>query len=508
MPKRPTSPSATTCTTGGSTVLHKTPIFWVLLGLLSIILLLTLPFMYSQLETIQRDDDPMQLLGSSVGDGWLQDEAVRRFQHHRNKRKRKHEKLQDAIPIGMAMGGGDGGDNPKFVEAIHKFAEWKHHEAKRRKKRGIPSCREEFEERQGYGSENVRDLKEHVRQTLRVPDRPSPPDVPYNIYNCPDIPPRNYPYTWNTLKVLGHWNPDDTEIPPTIHQSLCVFDWETDQDKALAYRDMQVPFVLQNVPEVMKASMRWTSKGYLDKLLGDEPIRNEHSLNNHFMYWKTRHPLPNFEPPTEFVKLTYPEWYQRARHLDEKYGTTETKLDQVNKEHWYFRLNAMLQEHGMVYEELPFFDPSLGETMTMVDPTQHRGINCRFGMKGVIAETHFDSSTNFIALMGGQRRYILAHPDQCINMELYPQHHPSGRHSSVNWSTAAEEFEHVDRPFSHGHVNEVVLQAGDLLYLPTYWFHFIVSLNMNYQCNSRSGVSHEYDGFIADCGFGASTKGK
>jgi hypothetical protein len=39
------------------------------------------------------------------------------------------------------------------------------------------------------------------------------------------------------------------------------------------------------------------------------------------------------------------------------------------------------------------------------------------------------------------------------------------------------------------------------LYLPTAWFHFIVSLNTNYQCNARSGVSLEHRRIIQDCGF-------
>ena len=103
-----------------------------------------------------------------------------------------------------------------------------------------------------------------------------------------------------------------------------------------------------------------------------------------------------------------------------------------------------------------------------------------------------------------RRRYILAHPDQCVQMELYPQEHPSGRHTSIEW--AEFDFNNSkDRPFLHANVNEVVLQAGDLMYLPTYWFHFIVSLNLNYQCNSRSGDSREYERFIDECGFTPAT---
>ena len=50
-------------------------------------------------------------------------------------------------------------------------------------------------------------------------------------------------------------------------------------------------------------------------------------------------------------------------------------------------------------------------------------------------------------------------------------------------------------------VNEVVMQAGDLLYLPTNWFHYIISLDLNFQCNTRSGVGEEYMYPIRACGF-------
>jgi hypothetical protein len=44
--------------------------------------------------------------------------------------------------------------------------------------------------------------------------------------------------------------------------------------------------------------------------------------------------------------------------------------------------------------------------------------------------------------------------------------HPSARHSKVNWS---DPQSWKTGNFPKGLVNEVVLQAGDALYLPTYW---------------------------------------
>jgi Cupin-like domain len=87
-------------------------------------------------------------------------------------------------------------------------------------------------------------------------------------------------------------------------------------------------------------------------------------------------------------------------------------------------------------------------------------------------------------------------------MELYPVGHPSARHSRIDWSKAYDHWRDSERPFARTQVNEVVLQAGDILYLPTHWFHFIVSLNTTHQCNSRSGVSYDYQLHIDQCGFG------
>ena len=119
-------------------------------------------------------------------------------------------------------------------------------------------------------------------------------------------------------------------------------------------------------------------------------------------------------------------------------------------------------------------------------------------MQGVIAENHFDGSRNTIAVLGGSRRYILSHPNQCDKLALYPKGHPSARHSAVDWNNPnVEEFPE----FAEATANEVVLTAGQVLYLPTEWFHFIVSLELNFQCNSRSGITNHYKEYIRRCGF-------
>ena len=352
--------------------------------------------------------------------------------------------------------------------------------------------------------------------------------VPYDIYNCPDHPVEGYPYEWKLLDVLDHWPPDDPNPPPELYQGLCVFDYTLDYAKALRYRKAEVPFVVRNDPEVAATAARWNAPLYMEQLMGTHvQHRAEYSDTNHFLYWnappkhsknkqqppqhvvknpkpkyfKEMKPPENWKEPTKMMRMTYADWLAHANVTDD--------LTTASDPHWYFRLigcgetgpegqcDAGSSEY--LFDELPYFQPRHDRSnLFIVDPDQQKGIHCRFGMRGVIAENHFDGSRNAIAVLGGERRYILSHPKECPHLALLPKDHPSARHSAVDWSdpdlTKYPEFE-----LAHG--NEVVLQAGDVLYLPTNWFHYIVSLSLNFQCNTRSGITQEYMAPIKQCGF-------
>ena len=335
--------------------------------------------------------------------------------------------------------------------------------------------------------------------------------VAYDIYNCPETPPAGYPFAWKITQILESWPADDTSSHSHIYQGLCVFDYETDYQKAVNYRNAELPFVVVNDPQVARAVERWNQPDYLSRMLGDALHRTEYSENNHFMYYtpqggvrRRRHNsnVPeNWKEPTEMMRMTYDDWLEHANITD------DSQLG-PDHPHWYFRLigcgymgadgscDAGSSEY--LFDELPFFQPK--ESLYIVDPDEQKGIHCRFGMKGVIAENHFDGSRNAIVVLGGSRRYILSHPDQCENLALFPKGHPSARHSSVEWSNP-EDWENYPEFQNDAFGNEVVMQAGQVLYLPTNWFHFIVSLELNFQCNTRSGISEEYMAPIHDCGF-------
>ena len=90
-----------------------------------------------------------------------------------------------------------------------------------------------------------------------------------------------------------------------------------------------------------------------------------------------------------------------------------------------------------------------------------------------------------VAVFRGTRRYILNPPKACKQLSIYTDRkHPSFRHSAIDWSSLAEG---MVSGFAAADAIDTIIHAGEVLYIPSYWFHYIVSLEYSAQCNSRHG---------------------
>jgi hypothetical protein len=260
--------------------------------------------------------------------------------------------------------------------------------------------------------------------------------VPYDIYHCPPTPPPGYPFEWKLVDQVLHSWPVTTvdEIPNNqIHQGLCVFDYQKDYATALAYRQAELPFVVVNDPAVARTVERWHIPGYLPQLIGGPKHniqhRAEYNTNSHFLYHQPHRPkrrrrhgewhnvdeekeeaekaqlqdlqgrqaaLQRADVVPEAIRMTYDDWLAKANKTH--VGPEE--------EHWYFRLIGCgyMDTSGQcdqgsseyLFDEMPYFQPRNDDrnTLYLGDPSEQKGIHCRFGMKGVIAENHFDASRN------------------------------------------------------------------------------------------------------------------
>eukprot|EP00981_Chlorochromonas_danica_P000630 scaffold143_cov173-Ochromonas_danica.AAC.6 len=289
----------------------------------------------------------------------------------------------------------------------------------------------------------------------------------------------------NLYNIIARWNPDDPEIPTNFREKIQHFDYGNPYERQLAekWRDAELPFKLYNVSDFQAVSKKWTDS-YLIKAVQSCPRRPhvERSTNNHFLFWSGRPSrIRNYRPPTELVSgMTYKEWVKLAHEADAK------KLDNTT-EHYYYMVGADAHEHGRTFvsRDLPMFSTE-ENNFWITNVAANKGIQCRFSMRGIISATHYDTGKNFVAMLKGAKRYILTPPRTCDRLGIIPDtHHPSYRHSTIDWSDLGQA---KDNHFDLVDAIDTIVHKGELLYIPSFWFHFIVSLKYSIQCNSRSGT--------------------
>ena len=411
-----------------------------------------------------------------------------------------------------------------------------------------------------------------------VPDLSNPNDTAY-----PNYPPlrtlrdmmtdwpqdSDYPHSSDQNIINNNNNNNNKPIP----EGLLHFNYSDplELEAARKFRDAELPFKLYDVPEVSAATLKWTDEyvteqfdggprggglfrghqgannngNLMERMFGKHPkdaaaaaaASGEYSSpppqasgvcqespNNFFAFFQPA--LWDVSsmglPPVRTNDWTFAQWARHAHYAD---GTAL----QAGKPHFYWQSGIPREERLQPTSKWTFVSrdlPSLSsptETFFVFEPESQKGIQCRFGERGVVAATHYDSGRNMIAMVTGAKRYILAPPKECASLGIVPwKLNAVFRHSLLNFGhinymnqTPESSPDHKDgddqkqqsRQWTGEHMSQVerewmeiagsskaietVLKAGEVLYIPSHWFHYIVSLQKSAQCNVRSGVDDQ-----------------
>eukprot|EP00979_Chaetoceros_neogracilis_P017335 scaffold10203_cov272-Chaetoceros_neogracile.AAC.34 len=357
------------------------------------------------------------------------------------------------------------------------------------------------------------------------------PNVDYTTheYSYPDIspqPPRggSYPPMETLETILKRWPQNDIDEPPSpLQEQLQHFDFTDPEQLKMAkrYRNLEFPFKLTNVPELLSANSKWTDE-YLsyhfdrnrkglrnanrkefNQQYGHIPPSDGHcqeSIDSFFAFFTPRQwDVKTFgQTPTKDTDLTFAKWAKHARYAD-SVGLNATEP------HYYWQAGASANERKITEEDwtmisvdLPSFS-DLNPNFISFNPAESKGIQCRFGERGLTAATHYDGGRNMVGMITGAKRYILAPPRECRKLGIVTEKkHPTFRHSLLNFDhiNILDDEESKTMPQSEREWLELsrssmavdtVLKAGEILYIPSHWFHYIVGLQKSAQCNVRSG---------------------
>ena len=347
-------------------------------------------------------------------------------------------------------------------------------------------------------------------------------DYTQHKYSYPELmfePPidGSYPPLEDMSKIFEFWGQDDLDSPPEIiAEVLQHFDYQNPDELAAAekYRDLELPFKVYNVPEVKDAGVKWTDEyvaaNFDDGNEDDTPQSHgsaQQSVDSFFaFYYPERWDVDLLGPtPSVDIPWTFDKWARHAVYAD------EVGLNS-NEKHYYYQSGVPREERlqkrmhwTFVSRDLPSFS-SPEPTFFGFNPPAQKGIQCRFGERGVTAATHYDGGRNMIAMMTGAKRYILSPPIACPKLGIVSsRRHPSFRHSMLNFgrvtlldktdTTTSVRMSDREREWlriaAGAPTLSTVLKAGEVLYVPSHWFHYITSLQKSAQCNTRAGIHEE-----------------
>ena len=273
---------------------------------------------------------------------------------------------------------------------------------------------------------------------------------------------------------------------------------------------MELPFKVYNVPEVAAATIKWTDEYVAQHFNGDNTDgmpqsqgQCQQSVDNFFAFYRPQLWEEKLlgAPPSLDLGWTYDKWARHAVYAD------EVGLP-INKKHYYWQAGVPREERlqpkkdwTFVSRDLPSFS-NPEPTFFGFNPPAQKGIQCRFGERGVTAATHYDGGRNMIAMITGAKRYVLSPPNVCSQLGIVTaRRHPSYRHSMLNFGRVTlldkkdtdVEMSEKEREWlriaAGAPTLSTVLKSGEVLYVPSHWFHYITSLQKSAQCNTRSGVS-------------------
>mmetsp|Transcript_50124 Transcript_50124/g.74837 ORF Transcript_50124/g.74837 Transcript_50124/m.74837 type:complete len:661 (-) Transcript_50124:100-2082(-) len=375
-------------------------------------------------------------------------------------------------------------------------------------------------------------------ETMDASKKETGPKVDYRKidYTYPDVmeaPPAGggYPKLQSLGDIMRRFPQDDVDNPPQpFVEQLLHFNYSDPKEREMAvrFRDANLPFKVYDVPEL--PSEKWTDeyvsanfdakkkrkqqranggggllKGIVDSFSGGDRTASgttQESPNNYFAFfnagaWYLHSMGP---PPTRNNNWSYEQWSEHAKYAD----ATQLSPDQP---HFYWQAGVPPQERHQtkaswtfISKDLPSFSTPDEPTFFQWDPDAQKGIQCRFGERGVTAATHYDGGKNMVAMIKGAKRYILSPPKECSKLGIVTIRGNSiFRHSLLNFGhinylgteegkgMSEEERGWMERA-STSMAIDTILKEGEVLYIPSHWFHYITSLQKSAQCNVRSGI--------------------
>lgn len=273
----------------------------------------------------------------------------------------------------------------------------------------------------------------------------------YFIYPLTSTSRQTAPWEWTPYTVTGNVTVITLPSPTTSFAEMCA--------------KRGIPVVLRNsVVTEWKAAKLWTPD-YLQAKL--KTLHGVYENDNRWFgpYFDTSKPLTSSAVRVNKyktdLKLSSAEFFHRIQNP-------------VRGRHLYLtggieQLGKWAEDHIQPISELLTLNPG------------RSSINMWIGQPHVIAHCHYDGYHNFYAQLYGKKKFTLFRPTNWPGLYPYPFLHPSHAQAQINVSERADTTRYA--LIESVEAVEVLLEPGDLLYMPPLWFHHVESMSVSISVN-------------------------
>ncbi|CAB4015110.1 Hypoxia-inducible factor 1-alpha inhibitor [Paramuricea clavata] len=270
------------------------------------------------------------------------------------------------------------------------------------------------------------------------------------------------------LNVANVEHPEFFSVFPFPRTPVTVADCLLDDP--VKWIGLKKPVVLKGC-QFFNQALKW-SLPYLSKELTDE-YGVSVSNSRKFLYYDSTVDYQNYEkagwrPPYRIQYNSLEEFLEIASELSSMNNGT----------HAYFQTLLLNEDRNTsVKSDLNNFDYNWLLHVAFELGWSTNVLNMLFvGMPNVVTPLHYDIMQNVFIQLQGKKRFILFGPDQSTNLYPHPVGHPHDRQSQVDLDKP--DYERFPK-FRNVEALEAILEPGDVLYVPTNWWHHVESNKNN-----------------------------
>jgi len=274
----------------------------------------------------------------------------------------------------------------------------------------------------------------------------------------------SYPIYYYVKNYFMDYHDNISSIPDFIKMNpVGILNSQPNEPFALKASDLRVPVIIKNsVTSTWPASKKW-SPSYLSKKISS--LKGIYQNNNRWFG-----PYYDKSKPLAHLNHTRKNFYHADLILK---GERFFQLLEHPKNNSYLYFTGDIDDVGpWVWEDVQPIEELL------ILNAKHSSINLWMGQPNVIAHCHYDAYHNFYAQIYGRKRFTMFRPTEWPGIYPYPFLHPHHAQAQVNISDdiSISMFPAV----KHLEGYQVLLEPGDLLYMPPLWFHHVEAVDVRY----------------------------